>query len=410
MTNKKALPVPNFGSDFCISYHNSSSQKMRIIELLPPSNGNGSSKEEEEPLPQDADYVLSLSDELETSILARFPRSLHWKLCFLNKRFLSLMKSGEIYKIRKELGLKEPSVFMLASGESNWWGMDWPFKSSRKLPRIQSDYSFEFGDKESFSAGSQLLVSGKEIEGAVIWRYDSETNEWFKGPFMINPRCLFASASSGNFAFVAGGLETNTYSEVLDTAEKYNSKSKTWKPLPKMNLKRKFCSGCYMDKRFYVIGGQDENKKDLTCGEFFDEKTNTWNLIPDMLKDIPLSVSLSISQSPPLIAVVNNELYTLDASSNELKVYIKGMNKWKKLGFVPVRADEQGGWGVAFKSLGDQLLVIGAPSVSHKERALAIYTCSPDPEGERLKWKQIDCGSVQLNHFIRNCAVMMGSS
>ncbi|XP_045797204.1 F-box/kelch-repeat protein At3g27150 [Trifolium pratense] len=407
---KKALPVPNFGSDFCISYHNSSSQKMRIIELLPPSNGNGSSKEEEEPLPQDADYVLSLSDELETSILARFPRSLHWKLCFLNKRFLSLMKSGEIYKIRKELGLKEPSVFMLASGESNWWGMDWPFKSSRKLPRIQSDYSFEFGDKESFSAGSQLLVSGKEIEGAVIWRYDSETNEWFKGPFMINPRCLFASASSGNFAFVAGGLETNTYSEVLDTAEKYDSKSKTWKPLPKMNLKRKFCSGCYMDKRFYVIGGQDENKKDLTCGEFFDEKTNTWNLIPDMLKDIPLSVSLSISQSPPLIAVVNNELYTLDASSNELKVYIKGMNKWKKLGVVPVRADEQGGWGVAFKSLGDQLLVIGAPSVSHKERALAIYTCSPDPEGERLKWKQIDCGSVQLNHFIRNCAVMMGSS
>lgn len=409
MTNKKALPVPNFGSDFSISYNNSRSEKMRIIELLPPSDGNGSSKEEE-PLPQDADYNLSLSDELETSIFARFPRSLHWKLCFLNKRFLTLMESGEIYKIRKEFGLKEPSVFMLASGESNWWGMDWPFKSSRKLPKIQSDYSFEFGDKESFSAGSQLLVSGKELDGAVIWRYDSETNEWFKGPFMINPRCLFASASSGNFAFVAGGLETNTYSEILDTAEKYDSKTKTWKPLPKMNTKRKFCSGCYMDKRFYVIGGQDENKKDLTCGEFFDEETNTWNLIPDMLKDIPLLVS--ISPSPPLIAVVNNELYTLDASSNELKVYIKGMNKWKKLGVVPVRADEQGGWGVAFKSLGDQLLVIGARSVSHKERALAIYTCCPDPEGERLKWKQIDCGSVQLNlnHFIRNCAVMMGSS
>ncbi|CAL5191594.1 unnamed protein product [Lathyrus oleraceus] len=407
MTNKKALPVPNFGSDFCISYHNSSSQKMRIMEVLPPSDGNGSSTKEE-PLPQDADYNLSLSDELETSILARFPRSQHWKLCFLNKRFLSLMRSGEIYKIRKELGLKEPSVFMLASGESNWWGMDWPFISSRKLPRIQSDYSFEFGDKESFCAGSQLLVSGKEIEGAVIWRYDSETNEWFKGPFMINPRCLFASASSGNYAFVAGGLETNTYSEILDTAEKYDSKTKIWKPLPKMNQKRKFCSGCFMDKRFYVIGGQDENTKDLTCGEFFDEKTGTWNLIPDMLKDFPVSVSQS--QSPPLIAVVNNELYTLDASSNELKVYVKRINKWKKLGVVPVRADEQGGWGIAFKSLGDELLVIGAPSVSNNERALAIYTCCPDPDGDKLNWKQIECGSVQLNHFIRNCAVMRGST
>ncbi|XP_004514113.1 F-box/kelch-repeat protein At3g27150 [Cicer arietinum] len=405
MTNKKALPVSNFGSDFCNCHNNSPSEKMRILELLSlsPSDGNGSSVEE--PLPQDADYTVSLSDELETSILARFPRSLHWKLCFLNKRFLTLMKSGEIYKIRKELGLKEPSVFMLASGESNWWGMDWPFKSSRKLPRIQSDYSFEFGDKESFSAGSDLLVSGKEIDGAVIWRYDSETNEWLKGPFMINPRCLFASASSGDFAFVAGGLETNTYSKVLDTAEKYDSKRKTWETLPKMNQKRKFCSGCFMDKRFYVIGGQDENQKDLTCGEFFDEKTKTWNLVPDMLKDIPLSVS----QSPPLIAVVNNELYSLDASFNELKVYVKGSNKWKKLGVVPVRADVQGGWGVAFKSLGDELLVIGAPSVSIKESGLAIYTCCPDPECEKLIWKQIECGSVQLNHFIRNCAVMMGS-
>ncbi|TKY63071.1 F-box/kelch-repeat protein [Spatholobus suberectus] len=401
MTSKKALPVPTFGSGFCFSYH--SSQKMRVLELS-PSDGNGSSTNEDEPVPQDADYsnVLSLSDELETSILARFPRSQHWKLCFLNKRFLALAKSGEIYKIRRELGFKEPSVFMLASGESNWWGMEWPFKSSRKLPPIQSDYSFEFGDKESFCAGSHLLVSGKEIDGAVIWRLDSIKNEWLKGPSMINPRCLFASATCGTIAFVAGGLDARTYTQVLDSAEKYNSESQCWEPLPRMNKKRKFCSGCFMDNKFYVLGGQDEHGKDLTCGEFFDGKTSRWNLIPDMWKDIPLCVS----QSPPLLAVVNNELYTLDASSNELKVYVKGNNSWKTLGVVPVRADAQGGWGVAFKSLGDELLVIGAPSVSHAERALCMYTCCPDPADEKLRWRQIGCGSIQLNHFIRNCAVM----
>ncbi|XP_061368122.1 F-box/kelch-repeat protein At3g27150 [Gastrolobium bilobum] len=401
MTSKKALPISTFGSGFWVSYQNSPAKKMRILEFS-PSDGNGSSADDE-PLPQDADYdAVSLSDELETSILARFPRSQHWKLCFINKWFLNLIKSGEIYKIRRELGFKEPTVFMLASGESNWWGMDWPFKSSRKLPPIQSDYNFEYGDKESFTAGSHLLVSGKEIDGAVIWRYDSETDEWLKGPSMINPRCLFASATCGNFAFVAGGIETNTYSHVLDSAEKYNSVSQTWELLPKMNQKRKFCSGCFMDNKFYVIGGQDEHLKDLTCGEFFDAKTNSWNLIPDMCKDIPLSVS----QSPPLLAVVNNELYTLDASSNELKVYMKGSNTWKKLGVVPVRADAQGGWGVAFKSLGDEILVIGASAVSHTERALTVYTCCPDPDIEKLRWKQIECGSIQLNHFIRNCAVM----
>ncbi|QCD96647.1 hypothetical protein DEO72_LG6g1354 [Vigna unguiculata] len=197
---------------------------MRVLELS-PSGDNGSSTKEDEPLPQDADYsnVLSISDELETSILARFPRSQLWKLCFLNKRFLALARSGEIYKIRKEIGLKEPSVFMLASGESNWWGMEWPFMSSKKLPPIQSDYNFECGDKESFCAGSHLFVFGKEIDGP---------------------------------------------------------------------------------------------------------------------------------------------------------------------------------------SLGDELLVIGAPSVSQAERALCMYTGSPDPADHKFRWRQIGCSTIQLNHFIRNCAVM----
>ena len=373
---------------------------MRILELS-LFDGNGSSSGQQ---PQDADYEIPcLSDELETMILARFPISEHWKLCCLNKQFLSLLKSGEIFKIRREIGLKEPSVFMFASGESNWRAFDRRFKSCRKLPIIPSDYSFEYGDKESFSAGTNLFVSGKEIDGAVVWRYELATNKWFKGPSMISRRCLFASATCGIYAFVAGGLETTTCREVLSSAEKYNSESQSWQPLPGMKQKRKFCSGCYMDNKFYVIGGQDEQQNDLTCAEFFDEETNSWNLIPGMLKDIPLSSS----RSPPLIAVANNELYTLDASSNELKVYLKVSNSWKKLGPVPVRADAQGGWGVAFKSLGNELLVIGATSVSYSERALTIYTCCPDPAVEKLQWRQIVCSSTSLNPFIHNCAVML---
>ncbi|TKY46391.1 F-box/kelch-repeat protein [Spatholobus suberectus] len=132
---------------------------MKILEVS-PSDGNGSSSGQE---PQDADYdVRCLSDELETMILARFPISKHWKMCCLSKRFLTLLKSGEIYKIRRVIGFKEPSVFMLASGEKNWCAFDGHFRSCRKLPIIPSDYNFEWGDKESFSAGTHLFVSGKE--------------------------------------------------------------------------------------------------------------------------------------------------------------------------------------------------------------------------------------------------------
>lgn len=86
-------------------------------------------------------------------------------MCCLNKKFLNLMKNGEIYKIRRMIGLKEASVFMLASGgERNWCVFDGQFKSCRKLPIIPSDYIFENGEKESFSAGTHLFVSGMYFE------------------------------------------------------------------------------------------------------------------------------------------------------------------------------------------------------------------------------------------------------
>lgn len=354
--------------------------------------------------PQDADYsVASLSDELEALILARVPRSEYGKFSFVNKRFFSLVKSGEVYNIRKSIGSTESSVFMLATGETSWWAFDRKFRSCRKLPILPSDSCFKSGDKESLCAGTHLIVSGKEFNGVVIWRYELASNKWFKGPSMISPRCLFASATCGTCAFVAGGIGMETNWKVLSSAEKYNPESKSWEPLPSMHRRRKLCSGCYMDNKFYVIGGMDEEAKGLTCGEAFDEQKNSWELIPDMLKDTPVSAS----QSPPLVAVVNNELYSLEASSNELKVYLKSSQSWNNLGPVPVRADSTKGWGVAFKSLGDELLVIGASLAANAGHRMTIYTCRPDPQANELQWRPLDCGANQLSHFILNCSVMV---
>ncbi|KAJ7974793.1 F-box/kelch-repeat protein [Quillaja saponaria] len=362
---------------------------MFWYEMSPSKGSAGDSSGQK---PQDADYFVPfLTDELSL-ILARVPRSEYWKFALVNKQFLTLVKTGEIFKIRREIGFKEPSVFMSESGKSDWLVFDQNFMSRRKLPDLPADYSFNMGDRESFCAGTHLMVSGKELGRPVVWRYELVTNKWFKGPSMITPRCLFASATCGTFAFVAGGDEPETFKEVFNSAEKYNPESKSWEPLPRMKQRRKFCSGCYMDNKFYVIGGRDEHKNELTCGEFFDEATNTWKLIPNILNEI------STSGTPPLIAVANNELYSLDASSNELKVYLKQSNSWKNLGPAPVRADETSGWGVAFKSLGNELLVMYGTT---------IYTCFTDPTAENLQWKQIGCGSSHLIPFILNCCVMV---
>ncbi|XP_012070479.1 F-box/kelch-repeat protein At3g27150 [Jatropha curcas] len=355
--------------------------------------------------PQDADYsqVPQLSDEVENQILARVPRSEYWKFPLVNKRILGLMKSGELFKIRRELGVKESSVFIFATGDSSWWAFDRQFSSRRKLPDLPADSCFYAGDKESLCAGTHLIISGREISGVVVWRYELETNSWRKGPSMIKPRCLFASASCGPFAFVAGGV--TEAGKLLNSAEKYNPDTKTWETLPLMLLKRRLCSGCYMDNKFYVIGGQNEEGRCLTCAEAYDDDKKKWEHIPNMLEDTPVATF----QSPPLVAVVNNELYSLETSSNELKVYSKKNKTWRKLGTVPVRADSSKGWGVAFKSLGNELLVIGASTsiVSYSGDGMAIYTCCPDTEATELQWRPLECGRNRLSNFILNCSVMV---
>ncbi|ESQ32765.1 hypothetical protein EUTSA_v10004304mg [Eutrema salsugineum] len=360
--------------------------------------------------PQDADYLQNVPQlvyELEVEILARVPRFEYWKLKFLSKQFSRLLKSGEIFKVRRERGLAEPSVFMLSSGDTRWTMFDKDFENCQKLPELPSDICFFGGDKESLCAGTHLIVIGKEEKSIALWRYELETNKWFKGPGMITPRILFASATCGTVVFVAGGLriDENRSMEVVNSVEKYDSETKTWTLLHGMHKRRKFCSGCYLRGKFYVLGGRDENDQNLTCGERYDEGTDTWELIPDIFKDM----YFSSAQSPPLIAVVNEELYSLETSANELRVYDANANAWKKLGDVPVRAKSNGGWGVAFKSLGDKLLVIGASSGLSRTETMSVYTCRPsaDPD-DKLDWEESKrCCGVRLNHFILNCCVMI---
>ncbi|KAF6150055.1 hypothetical protein GIB67_002837 [Kingdonia uniflora] len=414
--SKKGVVVGDSSNCFCLNCCNSSSKHIRAcLRRFGQSFVDGSFSLNEvekdgslgvvEPQDTAYSYVPSLSDELVQQILARFPRAEYWKLCLVDRWCLSLLRSGELYKIRKEIGVMEASIFMLAGGETRWWAFDREFTSLRRLPILPtSDPCFAAGDKETICAGTHLIVSGKQLEGVVIWRFELATNKWEYGPSMINPRCLFASASCGDFACVAGGIGMCAPNiEVLDSAELYNPNKKLWEPLPKMRRRRKLCSGCYMDNKFYVIGGISEDGTDLTCGECFDFSRNTWDLIPDMLKDSPISAS----RSPPLVAVVSNELYSLEASSNQLKIYLKKSNSWKELGEVPVRADQSRGWGVAFKSLGDELLVIGGAVNSYSGFGMRICTCSPDPNSGILQWRFLDSGKNRTSHFVLNCSVMV---
>ena len=220
------------------------------------------------------------------------------------------------------------------------------------MPKIPPDECFMCSDKESLAVGTELLVFGM---AHIMYRYIILTNSWTRADPMNSPRCLFGSTSVGEKAYVAGGSDSSR--RILSSAEMYDSETHTWTPLPSMNRARYGCSGAFMDGKFYVIGGVTNNNKVLACGEEYDLERRSWRVIHNMSECL-----CGVAGAPPLIAVVNNQLYAADYSDKDVKRYDKLNNRWITLGKLPVQSKNNNlGWDMGFRACGDRLIVIGPP-------------------------------------------------
>ncbi|XP_044492393.1 F-box/kelch-repeat protein SKIP11-like [Mangifera indica] len=351
--------------------------------------------------------IHSIGRDNSISCLIRCSRSDYGSLASLNRNFRSLIRSGELYKLRRLNGVVEHWVYF-SCHLLEWEAFDPIRHRWMHLPRMASNECFMCSDKESLAVGTELLVFGRELASGnisyVIYRYSILTNSWSSGMRMNDPRCLFGSASLGEIAILAGGSDLG--GNILNTAEMYNSETQTWKSLPNMNKPRKMCSGVFMDGKFYVIGGiGGADSKLLTCGEEFDLETETWTEIPNMSparvgatreNDRPAS-----GEAPPLVAVVNNELYAADYADMEVRKYDKVRKHWFTVGRLPERANSLNGWGLAFRACGDRLIVIGGPRTSG-EGFIELNSWVPS-EGPP-QWNLLD--RKQSGNFVYNCAVM----
>lgn len=362
--------------------------------------------------PREDALIPGLVDSLALVCLSLVPLSFHHPLkgvCKKWKKYLSGTGTlNEVLEMRKLGGVKETWVFLLASGgqqrQAQWRAFDPVHNRWRRLPPCPCDYTFDSCDKESAVAGTHLLVTGQSYTGPTVWRYDLHTNEWSKAEKMLKGRCLFASASHGNYAYFAGGSSEGT---VLRSAERYNSLTGQWEPLPDLKENRKWCSGCIMDNKFFVIGGQGSERQALTSGEYYDEIENRWVTIDNMW---PAARTQSPGQTaPPLLAVVKDELYAADASTMILNAYHKGTNTWKPLGPVPSRSVDSNGWGLGFKAVGDEIFVIGGSSNRGNGTfcdQIHAWLPPPPPIQNGDGWRQV--GQLpNTSGFIYNCAVMI---
>lgn len=346
----------------------------------------------------DDSFLPGLTDDAALVVWAWSCRSDFPNLACLNQKFKSLIESGYLYKLRRRLGVVEHWVY-LACILMPWESFDPLRRRWMRLPRIPCDECFTYADKESLAVGTKLLVFGRELSGFAIWMYRLLTRDWSRCPLMNLPRCLFGSSSLGEVAVVAGGSDNNGH--ILKSAELYNSEMGTWQVLAEMNVPRKLCSGFFMDKKFYVIGGMSSHTDRLTCGEEYNLETGTWRRIENMypVSDVGGEPAMC---SPPLVAVVNNQLYSADQATNEVKRYNKINNSWTVVKRLPVRADSSNGWGLAFKSCGNSLLVIGGHRGPGGE-VIVLHAWEPDDENQ--DWHILSTRE-RAGAFVYNCAVM----
>uniref|UniRef100_A0A2P2NFF7 Uncharacterized protein MANES_09G129600 n=1 Tax=Rhizophora mucronata TaxID=61149 RepID=A0A2P2NFF7_RHIMU len=348
----------------------------------------------------DDSLLPGLPDDTALDILAWSCRSDYSNLACVNRKFRALIRSGYLYRVRRRLGITEHWVYV-ACILMPWEAFDPIRQRWMRLPRIPCDECFTYGDKESLAVGTELLVFGRELSGFAIWMYSLLTHDWSRCSLMNLPRCLFGSSSLGEIAIVAGGIDKNGC--ILRSAELYNSEIGYWHPLPDMNMQRKLCSGFFMDGKFYVIGGMSSQTDCLTCGEEYNIETKTWRRIENMY---PAStVGHPAMRSPPLVAVVNNQLYSADQVTNEVKRYDKANNSWTVVKRLPVQADSSNGWGLAFKVCGSSLLVIGGHNGPEGEVIVLHFW---DPLGRSTDASEWNILAVKerAGSFVYNCAVM----
>ncbi|XP_031247303.1 F-box/kelch-repeat protein At5g60570 [Pistacia vera] len=339
-----------------------------------------------------------LVDDVALNCLALACRSDYASLSCINKRFHKLIKSGYLYGLRKQLGVAEHWVYLVCDPRG-WEAFDTMRNKWMTLPKIPCDECFNHADKESLAVGSELLVFGRELFDFAIWKYSLVHSGWMKCEGMNHPRCLFGSGSLGSIAIVAGGSDKN--GKVLNSAELYDSTLGKWNMLPKMNSPRRLCSGFFMDGKFYVIGGMSSPTESLTCGEEFDFERGEWRKIEGMYPNVNRA-----AQAPPLVAVVDNQLYAVEYVTNMVKKYDKVKNTWDVLGRLPVRADSSNGWGLAFKACGDKLLVVGGQRGPEGEAIVLNSWCPKSGVNNgTLDWKVLGV-KEHVGVFVYNCAVM----
>ncbi|KAL2511889.1 F-box/kelch-repeat protein [Abeliophyllum distichum] len=317
--------------------------------------------------------IPSLPDEISIQILARLPRIWHLNAKLVSRRWKAAIMSGELYRLRKELGTTEEWLYILTRIDNDklvWYALDPVSRIWQRLPPMPN-VAAEDSSRRGLSGFRVWNMVGSSTRIAEVIRgWLGRKDVWDQIPFCGCAICAvngclyvlggFCRASAmrqgvlNNKLYVVGGVTRGRAGLTpLQCAEVFDPCSGIWTEIPSMPFsKAQVLPTAFLSDLLKPIAtgmtsyrGKLYVPQSLYCwpffvdvgGEVYDPESNSWVEMP-----IGMGEGWPARQAgTKLSVIVDEELYALDPSSSldsaRIKVYDHQDDAWKAIeGDVPV--------------------------------------------------------------------------
>ncbi|KAG1714696.1 Kelch-like protein 12 [Nymphon striatum] len=174
---------------------------------------------------------------------------------------------------------------------------------------------------------SQLLICGgvHTVKSLISLNLNKQNGKWRNRKSSLEERAGSTGCSVNNKLYVFGGQSSNS-------CEYYCPQEDTWRPLLKMKEERWNAGSCYDNNKFiYVVGGTNRNKIYLTSTERFDVEIGQW---------LTLKSSIGVGRCGLTLTIFKNQLILIGGRDNNglchetVQKYDSISDSWSQIGIL----------------------------------------------------------------------------
>jgi len=195
-----------------------------------------------------------------------------------------------------------------------------------------------------------------------ILAYDPMEGQWNPITQLKEPRHHHAVAELGGFLYVAGGEETNDQRSPLNTAFRYDPRTKVWLQIGSMIQARESFQMGVLNSRLYAVGGRVDQDISLAEVERYNPAVDKWESV----------APISAARRSIAVASHNGRLYAMGGSghkriSSKVERFNPLTNSWETRRPLSVPR-----FFALLSSVGSRLFLVGGATIDKQGNVICV--------------------------------------